>query len=193
MCTAGGPRFFCPPFGGGSVLSLLRSTELSSGRNSAGVAPGRKNEYANTFLSLRERLNSVTLICVAALGWRGASPESERLFFFAVGSEMLLSNPWRSFLRSLVASSDVISFGSVGSNMQKITELFARLTEAITVSIDTRLFVGSGEKNTRTVVFPILIGRDQPASLAVSPMVGSSAISCCLSTNNFASWGELKM
>src|SRR6266571_1065038 len=72
MCTAGGPRFFCPDFGGGSVLSLLRSTELSSGRNSAGVAPGRKNEYANTFLSLRERVNSVTLICVAARGWRGA-------------------------------------------------------------------------------------------------------------------------
>src|SRR5215468_3297351 len=80
MCTAGGPRFFCPAFGGGNALSLLRSTELSSGKNSAGVAPGRKNEYANTFLSLRERLNSVTLICVAELGWRGASPESERSF-----------------------------------------------------------------------------------------------------------------
>src|SRR5260221_14732165 len=122
MCTAGGPRFFGPAFGGGSVLSLLRSTELSSGKNSAGVAPGRKNEYANTFLSLRERLNSVTLICVAALGWRGAWPESERSFFLAVGSEMLLSSPESSFLRSPVASSDGISGGAVGSNMQKITE-----------------------------------------------------------------------
>ncbi|TMK08809.1 MAG: hypothetical protein E6G75_21820 [Alphaproteobacteria bacterium] len=48
--------------------------------------------------------------------------------------------------------------------MQKITELFAPLTDAITVSMETRLFFGSGEKNTRTVVFPILIGRDQAAS-----------------------------
>src|SRR5262249_3240289 len=151
------------------------------------------NEYANTFLSLRERLNSVTLICVAALGWRGASPESERLFFLAVGPEMLLGNPESSFWRSLVAGSAWITFGSGGSNLQKITEPFWPLREAIRVSIDPRFFVGSGEKNTRTVVFPILIGRDQPASLAVSPMVGSSAISCCLSTNNFASWGELKM
>src|SRR5260370_6039747 len=89
MCTAGGPRFFGPAFGGASVLSLLRSTELSSGKNSAGVAPGRKNEYANTFLSLRERLNSVTLICVAALRWRGASPEAEPAFFLAVGGQVL--------------------------------------------------------------------------------------------------------
>src|SRR5690349_17185166 len=93
ICTAGGPRFFCPVFGGGKVLSLLRSTELSSGRKPAGVAPGRKNEYASTFLSFRERLNSVTLICVPGLGLSGASPESERLFFFALGSEMLLSRP----------------------------------------------------------------------------------------------------
>src|SRR5262249_60798373 len=100
MCTAGGPRFFGPAFGGGSVLSLLRSTELSSGKNSAGVAPGRKNEYANTFLSLRERLNSVTLICVAALGWRGGSPESEGLFFFAGGSGIPLGSAVRNFFRS---------------------------------------------------------------------------------------------
>src|SRR5262245_56633838 len=78
-----------------------------------------------------------------------------------------------------------MSCGSVGSNMQKITELFARLTEAITVSIDTRSFFGSGERRTRTVVLPSLIGRDQPVSLAVSPIVGSSAISCCRSTYNF--------
>src|SRR5262249_45217998 len=158
MCTAGGPRFFCPVFGGGSVLSLLRSTELSSGRKLAGVAPGRKNEYASTSLSFRERLNSVTLICVAGLGLSGASPESDRFFFFAVGSGRLLGVPWSTFLRSLVASSEVMSFGSVGSNMQKTTELFAPLTDLITVSMETRFFVGSGEKNTRTVVLPILTG-----------------------------------
>ena len=42
--------------------------------------------------------------------------------------------------------------------MQKITELFAPLTDLITVSMETRLFVGSGEKNTRTVVLPTLTG-----------------------------------
>src|SRR2546429_9798614 len=92
MCTAGGPPFFCPGFGGGSVLMLLRSTELSSGRNSAGVAPGRKNEYANTFLSLRVGLNSVTFICVARRGWGGASPEAVRTFFLAVRSVKVFRN-----------------------------------------------------------------------------------------------------
>ena len=47
---------------------------------------------------------------------------------------------------------------NINAYMQKITELFAPLTDLITVSMDTRLFFGSGEKNTRTVVLPTLTG-----------------------------------
>src|SRR5919204_3917688 len=113
MCTAGGPPFL-PGFGGGNVERLLMSTVLNSGRNPAGALPRWKNEYASTFLSLRERWNSSTCTIVASLGWRGGSPESDRLsfllLFFLVGSEMLLSMPNSSLRRAPVASSAPISF-----------------------------------------------------------------------------------
>ena len=161
---------------------LLKSTVLSSGRKSAGAVPGRKNEYGSTSLSLRERLNRVTFTSVAGLGLRGASPESDRLspafFFFLLldGSEMALSSPNRSLPRSPVPSSALISVGSVGSNMQKMTELLAPFTALTTVSIDTRFLLGSGEKNTRTLALPTFTGFDQAAPLAVLAMVGFCAI-----------------
>src|SRR5262245_28827221 len=183
MCTAGGAPFL-PAFGGGRVERLLRSTVLNSGRNPAGVAPGRKYEYASTCLSLRERWNSSTWTFADSLGWRGGSPESDRssfLLFFLLGSEMLLSMPNSSLPRSPVASRDRISCGSVGLNMQNMTELLAPLIALITVSIDTRLPFGSGEKKTRTAALPTLIELDHAASFAVAATVGSFCSSFCRS------------
>jgi len=61
--------------------------------------------------------------------------------------------------------------------MQKITDSLAVLMESTTVSMETRSFVGSGEKKTRTLALPTVISSDQPDSLAVSGTEGSLAIS----------------
>src|SRR5215467_11665264 len=121
----------------------------------------------------------MTLIRADGLGLRGASPESDRsspgpfLLFLLAGFDMELSMPYRSFFLSPTASSEESSLGSVGSNMQKMTDSSAASIESTTVSIETRWFFGSGEKKTRTFALPTAMSSDHFAPLAVSGTEGS--------------------
>src|SRR6266542_659234 len=123
----------------------------------------------------------VTWTCAAALGSFGGSPEPASgpafFFFFFEGSVMLLSMPKSTFFLSPTAINASRSGLYVGENMQKTADCLAALTAATTVSSDTRLAEGSGEKKTRTLALPILTGADHPVSLAVAATAGSGAIS----------------
>src|SRR6266404_9606831 len=77
--------------------------------------------------------------------------------------------------------------------MQKTTDFLASRTALTTVSIDTRAFFGSGEKETRTCALPTVTGLDHPAPWAVKATAGSPCKRCCRSEYREANSGESKM